>query len=61
MGKKVLIAIATIIVAMSVFYLGYNAGKKDVIDNQVIYDEQGDKGFYYSEYEGQLYRYWFEK
>lgn len=59
MGKKVLIAIATIIVAMSVFYLGYNAGKKDVIDNQVIYDEQGDKGFYYSEYEGQLYRYWF--
>lgn len=61
MGKKILIAIATIIVAISVFYVGYNAGKKDVIDEQVIYDEQGNKGFYYSEYEGQLYRYWFEK
>lgn len=61
MTKKVLIAIATIIVAMSVFYLGYSACKKDVIDNQVIYDEQGNKGFYYSEYEGQLYRYLFEK
>lgn len=35
MGKKVLIAIATIIVAMSVFYLGYNAGKKDV--NDILY------------------------
>ena len=41
MGKKILIAIATIIVAISVFYVGYNAGKKDVIDEQVIYDEQG--------------------
>lgn len=61
MGKKVLIAIATIIVAISVFYVGYNAGKKDVIDEQVIYDEQGNKGFYYSEYNGNLYKYWFEK
>lgn len=61
MGKKVLIAIATIIVAISVFYLGYSAGKKDVIDNQVIYDEHGDKGFYYSEYNGNLYKYWSEK
>ena len=61
MGKKVLIAIATIIVAISVFYLGYNTGEKDVIDNQVIYDEQGGKGFYYSEYNGNLYKYWFEK
>ncbi len=61
MGKKVLIAIATIIVAIGVFYVGYKQGQKDVIDNQVIYDEDGSKGFYYSEYDGQLYRYWFEK
>lgn len=61
MRKKILIAIATIIVAISVFYVGYNAGKKDVIDEQVIYDEQGNKGFYYSEYNGNLYKYWFEK
>lgn len=61
MGKKVLIAIATIIVAIVMFYVGYNAGQKKVIDEQVIYDEEGSKGFYYSEYNGQLYRYWFEK
>lgn len=61
MGKKIIIAIATIIVAISVFYAGYSAGQKRVIDEQVIYNEQGDKGFYYSEYDGNLYKYWFEK
>lgn len=61
MGKKVLIAIATFIVAISVFYVGYSAGQRKVIDEQVIYDEHGNKGFYYSEYNGNLYKYWFEK
>lgn len=61
MSKKVLIAIATIIVAIGVFYVGYRIGQRRVIDEQVIYNEQGDKGFYYSEYDGNLYKYWFEK
>lgn len=61
MNKKVLIAIATIIVAIGTFYVGYRIGQRRVIDEQVIYNEQGDKGFYYSEYDGNLYKYWFEK
>ena len=61
MGKKILVIVAIILIATGVFYSGYTSGKKDVIDNQVIYDEEGSKGFYYSEYNGQLYRYWFEK
>lgn len=61
MGKKILIAIATIIVAIGVFYVGYSAGQKKVINEQVIYDDECREGFYYSEYQGQLYKYWFEK
>lgn len=39
---------------------GVKAGENKVINEQLIYDEQGNEGFYYSSYKGQINKYWYE-
>lgn len=39
---------------------GFSKGQKDVIENQIITNNKHDKGFYFSEYKGQINKYWYE-
>ena len=43
------------------YMIGRNDGAQDVINNQIVSSEDHKEGFYEVEYDGQLYRYWFEK
>lgn len=42
------------------YQVGMKAGENNVIKEQLIYDEQGKEGFYYSSYKGQINKYWYE-
>ena len=35
-------------------------GQNDVIKNQIITNNNHDKGFYFSDYKGQINKYWYE-
>lgn len=39
---------------------GVSAGRDDVIENQIITNSNHDKGFYFSEYKGQINKYYYE-
>lgn len=39
---------------------GVSAGRNDVIKNQIITNNNHDKGFYFSDYKGQINKYWYE-
>lgn len=39
---------------------GFSKGQNDVIKNQIITDNAHHKGFYFSEYQGQINKYWYE-
>lgn len=39
---------------------GVSAGQNDVIKNQIITNSNHDKGFYFSDYKGQINKYWHE-
>lgn len=39
---------------------GYKKGQNDVIKNQIITNNKHDKGFYFSDYKGQINKYWYE-
>lgn len=39
---------------------GYKKGQNDVIKNQIITNNNHDKGFYFSDYKGQINKYWYE-
>ena len=39
---------------------GVSAGHNDVIKNQIITNNNHDKGFYFSDYKGQINKYWYE-
>ena len=62
--KKAIIVILTTLGLAGALYGAYQAGMKagenSVINEQIIYNEQGNKGFYYSSYKGQLNKYWYE-
>lgn len=39
---------------------GFSKGQNAVIKNQIITDNAHHKGFYFSEYQGQINKYWYE-
>ena len=39
---------------------GFSKGQNDVIKNQIITNNKHDKGFYFSDYKGQINKYWYE-
>ena len=39
---------------------GFSKGQNDVIKNQIITNINHDKGFYFSDYKGQINKYWYE-
>lgn len=39
---------------------GFSKGRDDVIENQIITNSNHDKGFYFSEYKGQINKYYYE-
>lgn len=39
---------------------GFSKGRNDVIKNQIITNNNYDKGFYFSDYKGQINKYWYE-
>lgn len=39
---------------------GFSKGQNDVIKNQIITNNNHDKGFYFSDYKGQTNKYWYE-
>lgn len=39
---------------------GFSKGQKDVIENQTITNNKYEKGFYFSEFKGQVNKYWYE-
>lgn len=39
---------------------GFSKGQNDVIKNQIITNNNYDKGFYFSDYKGQINKYWYE-
>lgn len=43
-----------------VYNIGHMRVGRDVIDNQIIHNDEGDEGYYYSEYDGHIYSYWYE-
>lgn len=66
--KKVIKFALLIALLTSVFLIGSNQGYKkgfskgqnDVIKNQIITNNKHDKGFYFSDYKGQINKYWYE-
>lgn len=39
---------------------GFSKGQNDVIKNQIITNNNHDKGFYFSDFKGQINKYWYE-
>ena len=60
MKKRTLIVFIISLLVLGAFALGVKVGERRVIDNQVIFDENNEEGFYYSEYNGNKYQYWYE-
>lgn len=62
--KKAIIVVLTTLGFAGTLYGAYQsgvqAGENKVINEQLIYDEQGKEGFYYSSYKGQVNKYWYE-
>lgn len=57
MKKRTLAIFIISLLILGAFILGVKAGEKRVIDNQIIINEHG---FYYSDYNGNEYRYYYE-
>ena len=60
MKKRTLIVFIISLLVLGTFTLGVKMGERMVIDNQVIFGENNEEGFYYSEYNGNKYQYWYE-
>lgn len=60
MKKRTLAVFIIILLILGAFMLGVKAGEKRVIDNQIITNENNEKGFYYSDYNGHKYSYYYE-
>lgn len=58
--KKQARVITWIMFVVVAFILGAAIGRYDVIYNQIIYNEEGERGIYYSECHGDIHQYWFE-
>lgn len=58
--KKVIVVITIVVIIMLSYFVGFWSGTHDVIEKQIITNEEHQKGFYESEYHGQVNRYWFE-
>lgn len=62
--KKAIITILASLGLVGVLYgayeIGVRQGENNVINEQIIQDEQGNEGFYYSSYKGQVNKYWYE-
>ncbi len=54
--KKIII----VVIIMLSYFVGFYSGTHDVIEKQIITNEEHQKGFYESEYNGEVSRYWFE-
>lgn len=59
MKRNVIVFIICLLV-LEAFALGVKEGERRVIYNQIIFDENNEEGFYYSEYNGNKYSYWYE-
>lgn len=59
--KKVFLAVLVVLALAGSFLAGANLGARDAIENQIVSSEDHKRGFYEVEYNGQLYRYWYEK
>ena len=60
MKKRTLVVFIISLLVLGAFALGVKMGERRVIDNQVIFGENNEEGFYYSEYNGNNYQYWYE-
>lgn len=62
--KRILKATALATITASAFligsYQGCEQGKKHIINDSIIYDENHQQGNYYLSVDGQQYSYWFE-
>lgn len=62
--EKAIIVILTTLGLAGALYGAYQSGMKSgenkVINEQLIYDDQDNEGFYYSSYKGQVNKYWYE-
>lgn len=59
--KKVFLAVLVVLALAGSFLAGASLGARDVIENQIVSSEDHKQGFYEVEYNGQLYRYCYEK
>lgn len=58
---KVFVVMTLLVLAFAGCYMmGRNDGAQDVINNQIVSSEDEKEGFYQVEYNGRLYRYWYE-
>ena len=60
MKKKTLVTFIISLLVLGAFMLGFKMGERRVINNQIIFGENNEEGFYYSEYNGNKYQYWYE-
>lgn len=60
MKKRTLVVFIIGLLILGAFILGVKAGEKRVIDNQIITNGNNGHGFYYSDYNGNEYRYYYE-
>lgn len=58
--KKLFKIIAICLALMGAFFMGHEDGVHDHKMNQIICDENGTQGTYYSEYHGQMDEYYYE-
>ena len=60
MKKRTLVVFIIGLLILGAFILGVKAGEIRVIDNQIITNGNNEHGFYYSDYNGNEYRYYYE-
>lgn len=60
MKKRTLVVFIIGLLILGAFMLGVKTGEKGVIDNQIITNKNNEKGFYYSDYNGNEYSYYYE-
>lgn len=58
--KKIILAVLVVLALAGSFLAGASLGARDVIEKQIVSSEDEKEGFYQVEYNGQLYRYWYE-
>lgn len=63
---KVLTIIALFIIVILTSYTyglsrGMNSGKQYILDNQILSNDNGTPGFYFSTIDNENYQYWYDK